>query len=109
MARGAVAAPPEGSGAGQKGLKAGAIGYGSNVVIGVASTAPAYSLAATLGFVVAVGGVGVHAPAVLLVSFVPILFVAAGYKYLNNADPDCGTSFSWVTRAMGPHLGWLAG
>src|SRR4051794_29350602 len=93
----------------EHGLKAGAIGYASNVVIGVASTAPAYSLAATLGFVVAVTGVGVHAPAVLLVSFVPILFVAAGYKYLNKADPDCGTSFSWVTRAMGPHLGWLAG
>src|SRR3954454_17044707 len=93
----------------EHGLKAGAIGYASNVVIGVASTAPAYSLAATLGFVVAVTGVGVHAPAVLLVSFVPILFVAAGYKYLNKADPDCGTTFSWVTRAMGPHLGWLAG
>jgi amino acid transporter len=93
----------------EHGLKAGAIGYASNVVIAVASTAPAYSLAATLGFVVAVGGVGVHAPAVLLVSFIPILFVAAGYKYLNKADPDCGTSFSWVTRALGPHLGWLAG
>src|SRR5881398_430541 len=92
-----------------KGLKKNAIGFLSNVVIGVASTAPAYSLAATLGFVVAVGGVGTHAPAVLLVSFVPILFVAAGYKYLNKADPDCGTSFTWVTRAMGPHLGWLTG
>jgi amino acid transporter len=101
--------PSEGAHTSEHGLKAGAIGYASNVVIGVASTAPAYSLAATLGFVVAVAGVGVHAPAVLLVSFVPILFVAAGYKYLNKADPDCGTSFSWVTRAMGPHLGWLAG
>jgi amino acid transporter len=101
--------PSEGAQQSEHGLKAGAIGYASNVVIGVASTAPAYSLAATLGFVVAVGGVGVHAPAVLLVSFIPILFVAAGYKYLNKADPDCGTSFSWVTRAMGPHLGWLAG
>ena len=101
--------PSEGATTSEHGLKAGAIGYASNVVIGVASTAPAYSLAATLGFVVAVGGVGVHAPAVLLVSFIPILFVAAGYKYLNKADPDCGTTFSWVTRAMGPHLGWLAG
>jgi amino acid transporter len=91
------------------GLKRDAIGYLSNVVIGVASTAPAYSLAATLGFVVAVSGVGVHAPAVLLVSFFPMLFIAAAYKYLNRADPDSGTTFSWVTRAMGPHLGWLNG
>jgi amino acid transporter len=109
MARGAVAAPPEGSGAGQKGLKSGAIGYGSNIVIGVASTAPGYSLAATLGFIVAVPGVGLSAPAVLLVSFIPMLLIAFGYSYMNRADPDCGTSFAWVTRALGPHLGWLAG
>ena len=94
---------------GEKGLKANAIGYLSNLVIGVASTAPAYSLAATLGFVVAVGGVGVHAPAVLLVSFVPILLIAFAYKYLNRADPDCGTTFAWGTRAMGPWVGWMNG
>src|SRR2546423_11760578 len=92
-----------------KGLKKNAIGYLSNVVIGVASTAPAYSLAATLGFVVAVGGVGVHAPAIMIVSFIPMLCVAAGYKYLNRADPDCGTTFTWATRAFGPHTGWLGG
>ena len=28
---------------------------------------------------------------------------------MNKADPDCGTSFSWVTKAMGPQLGWIAG
>ena len=37
----------------EKGLKTGALGLVSSVVIGVASTAPAYSLAATLGFIVA--------------------------------------------------------
>jgi amino acid transporter len=92
-----------------KGLKKGAIGYISNIVIGVASTAPAYSLAATLGFIVAVTGVGVHAPAVLLVSFVPMLLIASAYKYLNRADPDAGTTFAWTTRAFGPGTGWLNG
>ena len=37
---------------GEKGLKSDAISYASNIVIGVASTAPGYSLAATLGFIV---------------------------------------------------------
>jgi amino acid transporter len=97
------------SGVMDKGLKKGAIGYLSNIVIGVASTAPAYSLAATLGFVVAVKGVGVHAPAVLLVSFVPMLLVASAYKYFNRADPDAGTSFAWTTRALGPITGWMNG
>ena len=49
-----------------KGLKKNAIGYASSVVIGVASTAPGYSLAAVLGLIVAIAGIGVHAPAVLL-------------------------------------------
>jgi len=94
---------------GDKGLKADALGFMSNLVIGVASTAPAYSLAATLGFIVAITGVGVHAPAVLLVSFVPILLVALGYRYLNKADPDAGTTFAWTTRAFGPWIGWING
>ena len=85
---------------------AGAIGFASNVAIGVASTAPAYSLAATLGLLVAVAGVGTHAPAVLLVSFVPMFCISLAYRALNRVDPDCGTSFAWVTRALGPRLGW---
>jgi amino acid transporter len=93
----------------EKGLKANAIGFASSVVIGVASTAPGYSLAAVLGLVVAVDGVGVHAPAVFLVAFVPMLLVAMAYKYMNKADPDAGTTFSWVTRAFGPNAGWIAG
>jgi amino acid transporter len=101
--------PQASSGVMDKGLKKGAIGYLSNVVIGVASTAPAYSLAATLGFVAAVNGVGVHAPAVLLVAFIPMLLVASAYKYFNRADPDAGTTFAWTTRAVGPGLGWMNG
>jgi Amino acid transporters len=92
---------------GDKGLKKNAIGFVSSVVIGVASTAPGYSLAATLGFVAAAVGFG--SPAILLVSFIPMFLVAGAYYYMNKADPDCGTSFSWVTRGMGPHLGWMVG
>jgi len=94
---------------GNKGLKPDALGYMSNLVISVASVAPAYSLAATLGFIVAVTGIGVHAPAVLIVSFIPIVFVSVGYRFLNLADPDAGTTFAWVTRAFGPQIGWVNG
>ena len=45
----------------------------------------------------------------LLVSFVPILFISAAYRYLNLADPDAGTTFAWTTRAMGPQIGWING
>lgn len=103
----AGASTPAVPSSGDKGLKKNAIGFSSSVVIGVASTAPGYSLAATLGFIAA--AVALESPAVLLISFIPMFLVAAGYYYMNKADPDCGTSFSWVTKAMGPQLGWIAG
>ena len=90
-----------------KGLKKDAIGFVDALIIGIASTAPAYSLAAVLAIVVL--GVGVQAPAVLLASFLPMFLIASAFFYMNRADPDCGTSFSWITRAMGPSLGWIGG
>ncbi|HEY0227113.1 MAG TPA: APC family permease, partial [Mycobacterium sp.] len=90
-------------------LKAGAIGFISNIVISVASVAPAYSLAATLGYIAGVPGLKFHSDAAILVAFFPMLAIAAAYYWLNRADPDCGTTFSWVTKAMGPFVGWQAG
>src|SRR5579863_5478566 len=90
-----------------KGLKSGALGLVSSVVMGVASTAPAYSLAATLLFVVVL--VGFKAPAVAVLVFVPILFCSIGYSEMNKADPDCGTTFTWAARAFGPRTGWAGG
>jgi amino acid transporter len=90
-----------------KGLKPGALGLISSTVIGVASTAPAYSLAATLGFIVAF--VGVQSVSIVILAFIPMLFTAIGYQELNKADPDCGTTFTWATRAFGPKTGWLGG
>ena len=91
----------------EKGLKTGALGLASSVVIGVASTAPAYSLAATLFFVVA--AVGLKSPLVAVLAFVPMLLCSIGFSELNKADPDCGTTFIWSTRAFGPAIGWAGG
>ena len=90
-----------------KGLAAGTLGLWGSTVIGLASTAPVYSLVATLGFVVlAVGG---QAPIAFVIAFVPMLFIAFAYRELNNAVPDCGTTFTWGTKAFGPWVGWLGG
>ena len=92
---------------GNKGLALNAIGFGEGLVVGVASTAPAYSLAAVLGSIVL--ALGLVAPAALLVAFIPMFFIAAAFFWMNRVDPDCGTTFSWVTRAMGPYIGWIGG
>ena len=90
-----------------KGLKTGTLGLVSSTVMGVASTAPAYSLAATLGFIVAVVGLG--SPIVAVIAFIPIFLTSIGYSEMNKADPDCGTTFTWATRAFGPKTGWAGG
>ena len=82
-----------------KGLKTGALGMTSSVVIGVASTAPRTASRRRSGLVAA--AVGLQSPAIMIVAFIPMLLIARAYYYMNKADPDCGTSFSWVTRAFG--------
>src|SRR5260370_10014469 len=72
-----------------------------------ARRAPAYSIAATLVFVVL--AIGLQAPAVAILAFVPMLLTSIGYSELNKADPDCGTTFTWATRAFGPKTGWAGG
>jgi amino acid transporter len=103
-------APASGSphtGVASKGLKLGAIGLLSSIVIAVASTAPAYSAAATLGGIAQ--QVGDRAPVIMLLAFLPMLFVSYAYKSLNAESPDCGTSFTWVARVLGRRTGWLTG
>ena len=105
----AAAQPREFTPETDKGLKGGALGLVSSVVIGVSSTAPAYSLAASLGFVAMVAGMGNKSPAIIIVAFIPMLLIAGAYYYLNKVDPDCGTTFMWTVRSFGPHLGWVTG
>lgn len=83
------------------------MGILSIVTLGVATIAPAYALTATIGPTVA--AVGAQMPAVFLVGFIPMMLVAFGYRELNAAVPDSGTSFTWATKAFGPHIGWLGG
>jgi amino acid transporter len=54
-------------------------------------------------------GAGLKAPAIMLLAFIPMYFIAVAYKELNEAEPDCGTTFTWATRAFGPVVGWMGG
>jgi amino acid transporter len=103
------ATQPGGSGeqVAEKGLKSGALGLISSTVIATASVAPAYSLAATLGLIVV--AVGLKSPAIAVSAFIPMIFASIGYNEMNKADPDCGTTFTWATRAFSPGWGWTGG
>ena len=96
-----VEKPPEAT------LRPDAVGFGDALVIGLASTSPAYSLAAVLGPIVAL--VGVHAPGVLLASFVPMLLIAGAFAALNRADPTAGRRSRGSPARWARRTGWIGG
>jgi amino acid transporter len=88
-------------------LKTNTLNLFDTTVIATSSVAPAYTLAATAGILIA--SVGLQSPAALLVGFFPVLFIATAYYYLNRMDPNCGASYSWVSRTLNPYIGWISG
>ena len=88
-------------------LKRGALSILDDVVIAVSSTAPAYSIGTTLAaLALAVGLVG---PAAIWVGFLPVTGIAIAYYYMNRANPNCGTSYCWTSKALHPSLGFISG
>ena len=90
----------------EKGLRKSVIGGFASFMSAVASTGPALVLATVVGVVVAMSGH--HAVGVLLVAAVPMLMVARSFWELDVAERDCGTTFIWVGRALGPTAGFLS-
>ena len=70
---------------------------------------PAYSLASTMGPIVAVAGYA--APSALIVLSGIMLCIAISFAYLSRVAPDAGSSYSWIRMAFGGRVGaygaWL--
>src|SRR6478735_960398 len=90
-----------------KGLSHNAVGLLGGTVLGISSVAPAYALTATLGILVTEAGAKMSV--VIIAGFLPMFFAAYAYRELNKVAPDCGTSFTWTTKAFGPYVGWMGG
>src|SRR6478609_6658853 len=90
-----------------KGLSEDAVGLFGSTILGISSVAPAYALTATIGILVAEAGA--KTPVIIIAGFLPMFLAAYAYRELNKVAPDCGTSFTWTTKAFGPYIGWLGG
>ncbi len=100
-------APGAASGITPKGLKAGQLGLLAVVVLGISTIAPAYTLTSALG--PTVNEAGLQLPVIFLIGFIPMILVSLAYRELNADSPDSGTTFTWVTKAFGPWVGWMGG
>ncbi len=90
-------------------LRANTLNLFDSTVVAVSSVAPAYTLAATMAVLFLTAGVAYAGPAVIWISFVAVLFIAISYFHLNRRDPDCGASYSWLSKLVSPYAGWFNG
>ncbi len=88
-------------------LKKDSLGIGESIIMGVAGTAPAFSIAATTATLVAT--VGTLAPASLLYCGLIMFGVTFSYMHLNRTNPNAGASYAWVGSIFNPVLGFFAG
>lgn len=88
-------------------LESDAISMAQDTVIGMASSAPAGTVAATLALLAVTTAFG--AGPVILLTAVPMLIIADAYRRLNLWNANAGASFEWVGRSINPYLGFMTG
>ena len=88
-------------------LKKDTLGIFQSLIIGVAGSAPSFSISATLAALIA--AVGILAPASLLYCGMMMIGIVLAYMHLNAHRPNSGASFAWVTEIFGTSLGFFAG
>ncbi|MFC4244910.1 APC family permease [Gryllotalpicola reticulitermitis] len=88
-------------------LRGNGISGAGAIVMAVAGSAPAYSIAATTPLLI--GTAGLASVASLLWCGIPMLGIAFAFAYLGRSDVNAGAAYSWVGRALHPSLGFLSG
>ncbi len=88
-------------------LKKNALGLTESIIMGIAGTAPAYSIEITTSTIIAT--TGVFSPASILVCGLIMFGIAFAFINLNKAVSSAGTSYSWVSMVFGKTTGFFAG
>jgi len=88
-------------------LKANALSLSDAIILGLASSAPAQTMAVALPALVAAVNYAGLLP--IACAFVPMLGIALGYQRLNRWDQSAGATYTWVSKALHPYLGFVAG
>jgi amino acid transporter len=84
-----------------------ALGLVESIVMGVAGTAPAFSVAATTATLIAT--VGVLAVGSIMYCGLIMFGITLAFMHLNRVITNAGASYAWVGQVFHPTLGFLAG
>ncbi len=88
-------------------LKANVLSLSDAIILGLASSAPAQTMAVALPALVVASNYAGLLP--IACAFVPMLGIALGYQRLNRWDQSSGATYTWVSKALHPYLGFVAG
>lgn len=89
------------------GLASNVLGLFESSIMGIAGSAPAYSIAATT--VTLAVTVGLFGPGELLYSGIAMFGVVIAFHYMGKVRQNAGATYIWVRNALHPILGYLAG
>lgn len=88
-------------------LKKNSLGLAESIIMGIAGTAPAYSIEITTSTIIATAGR--LSPASILVCGLIMFGIAFAFINLNKVESNAGTSYAWVSMVFGKTIGFLAG
>ena len=88
-------------------LRSGALSLTESLVMGVAGSAPGFSVAVALATLI--GAAGVLAPGALIIFAIPMVGIAVAYKGLGARMPSAGAGYEWTRRIIGKPLGFASG
>ncbi len=89
------------------GLASGSLGTIESVIMGIAGTAPAFSVAVTTATIV--GAVGTLSVGSVLYCGLIMFGITLAFIHLNKISPNAGATYAWVGQVFGPSWGFFAG
>ena len=88
-------------------LKANSLSFFESIIMGVAGSAPGFSIAVAIAGLL--GAAGAVSPNALLIFAVPMLGIAIAYKGLNKKMTNAGAAYEWTRRSFGGFFGYFSG
>ncbi len=89
------------------GLAKGSLGTFESAVMGIAGTAPAFSVAVTTAAIVA--AVGTLSVGSILYCGLIMFGIMLAFTHLNKINPNAGATYAWVGHVFGKNWGFFAG
>ncbi|HQT64903.1 MAG: hypothetical protein B7Z75_08520 [Acidocella sp. 20-57-95] len=88
-------------------LKAGSLSFFESIIMGVAGSAPGFSIAVAISGLL--GAAGTVSPNAILIFALPMLGIAIAYKGLNKKIPNAGAAYEWTKQGFGKFFGFFSG